>query len=266
MSSADTAEDTAILDAHTHLDFAVFDGDRAEVVRRARAAGVRSWIVCGSDHEDWDRTVRIADETGGVALLGVHPWSAAALDDDALAPFLADLARRDLVGIGEIGLDVPHAPDDVARENQRRALRAQLALARDRDLPVVIHCVRAYPELLAILERDGLPRAGGMMHAWSGHPDQVGRALALGLYVSFGPMVMFDRAKKARASVPLVPEERLLVETDCPNMRPPGEARGEPAFLPRVVAELARLRGGEPDALARVTSRNLLRLFPDLRG
>jgi TatD DNase family protein len=226
---------------------------------------VSSWILCGSDHDRWDHTLAIADETGGVAILGVHPWAAAEMDAAALAPYLQDLARRPLVGVGEIGLDVIHAPDDAARENQRRAFRAQLAVARDRDLPVAIHCVRAYPELLALLERDGLPRAGGMMHAWSGHPDQVGRALALGLYVSFGPMVMFDRAKKARGSVALVPDERLLVETDCPNMRPPGEDRGEPAHLPRVVAELARLRNADPARIGAVTRRNLLQLVPALR-
>lgn len=252
---------TSGFDAHTHLDFPEFDGDRGDVVARARSAGVSSWVIAGSDHEDWDRTVKIADETGGIAILGVHPWSSAGLGPEALASFLDDLARRPLRGIGEIGLDALHAKDPLARERQRAALRAQLALARDRELPVAFHCVRAYPELIVVLEKDGLPRAGGMMHAWSGPPDLVDRYLALGLHVSFAPLVLRDRARKARQSVPLVPDERLLIETDCPNMMTPGTTRGEPAQLIDVAEEVARLRGQPPAHVWRVASENGRRLF-----
>lgn len=244
-----------LADAHTHLDFPEFDGDRDATVARARAAGVARWVICGSRHERWDDTERIAAATNGIAVLGIHPWSAAGLD---LRPWLAELRVRPLRGIGEIGLDTLHP----GGEDQRRVLRDQLALARERDLPVVLHCVRAYPELLAILERDGLPRAGGMAHAWSGPADQVERALRLGLHVSFGPMVLHDRAKKARASVPRVPDDRLLVETDCPNMKAPGVIRGEPAHLPRVVDGVAALRGQTAGHVGEITARNLATLFP----
>lgn len=246
-----------LADAHTHLDFPEFDGDRDAAVVRARAVGVERWVICGSRHEQWDETERIAAETAGIAVLGVHPWSAAELDAAGLDPWLALLRTRPLRGVGEFGLDTLHG----GWENQRRAVREQLAIARDRDLPVVLHCVRAYPELLALVERDGAPRAGGMMHAWSGPPDQVGRALALGLHVSFGPMVLHDRAKKARASVPLVPDDRLLVETDCPNMKAPGVTRGEPAHLPWVVAGVAALRGQTAEEVGEHTVRNFERLF-----
>jgi TatD DNase family protein len=160
-----------LADAHTHLDFPEFDADRDAVVLRARSVGVARWVICGSRHEHWSETERIAAETGGIAILGVHPWSTAELDAKGLAPWLEDLKQRDLRGIGEIGLDTLHG----GWENQRRGFRDQLAIARERELPVVLHCVRAYPELLALLERDGVPRAGGMMHAWSGPPDQVAR-------------------------------------------------------------------------------------------
>jgi TatD DNase family protein len=245
-----------VIDAHTHLDFPEFDPDRDAVLARARAEGVDGFVICGSVHQRWDDTVALAGRIGAIAVLGVHPWSAAELDPDALAPWLADLRGRQLVAVGEIGLDALWARTDEARANQRRAFRDQLALARERDRPVVVHCVRAYPELLAILERDGAPRAGGMMHAWSGPPDQVERALRLGLHVSFGPMVLRDRARKARQSVPRVPDERLLIETDCPNMLPPGETRGEPAHLPRVAREIAALRGQDVARVAAVTASN----------
>jgi TatD DNase family protein len=248
-----------LIDAHTHLDFDDFDADRDEVLARARAAGVERVVICGSVHERWPETVRLAGQIGAVAALAVHPWSAAQMAE--AEPWLAALRAHDPAVVGEIGLDALHAPDDRARERQRRWLRDQLALARELERPIVVHCVRAYPELLAILERDGVPRAGGMMHAWSGPPDQVDRALRLGLHVSFGPMILRDRAKKARESVARVPLDRLLVETDCPNMLPPGETRGEPAHLVRVVDEVARLRGGEPVDIAAATHQNAGRLF-----
>lgn len=255
---------TGLVDAHTHLDFDRFDADRDDVVARARAAGVAWWVICGSDHERWDRTEQIARATGGRAVLGVHPWSAAELGEDGLASWLAALRSRGgaaLDAVGEIGLDALWYRDDRARSAQRAAFRDQLDLARTRRVPVVLHCVRAYPELLAIVERDGPSDGGGMVHAWSGPPDQVDRALRLGLHVSFGPLVLRDRARKARASVARVPDDRLLVETDCPDMRPPGAERGEPADLVQVVAEVARLRGQPVDHVGAITAANARRLF-----
>ncbi len=248
-------------DAHTHLDFAEFDADREAVVLRARAAGVTSWILAGSDPDRWDHTARIAEETGGHAIFGVHPWDTPRLDATALRPYLDDLQQRPMAGLGEIGLDALHAKSPIERTNQREGLRAQLAIARSRDLPVAFHCVRAWPELLTLLERDGLPRAGGMMHAWSGPGELVARCLALGLYVSFAPLVLNERAVKSRSSVAHVPDERLLLETDCPNMKPRGVARGEPAHLVLVAAEVARLRGTTPEHVLAVTEQNARRLF-----
>jgi TatD DNase family protein len=273
LTAGDTPEHTAVVlvvDAHTHLDFDDFAPDRAEVVARARAAGVAWWVICGSDHERWDRTALVARQTGGIAAIGVHPWAAAAEIADAEVDRWVDAVRAAIRAgtariLGEIGLDALWYPDDAAPARQRRMLRDQLAVARELDVPVVLHCVRAYPELLALVERDGLPRAGGMLHAWTGHPDQVERALRLGLYVSFGPTILRDRAVKARSSVPLVPDDRLLVETDCPAMAPVGIARGEPAHVVEVAAAAAALRGQPVDELARRTTANAERLFGPAR-
>ena len=232
-----------MIDTHNHLDFAEFDADRAEVVARARAAGVVSWVIAGSDHEGWDRTVRVAAETGGKAILGVHPWSASTMSAAELEPYLRQLRTRTLSGIGEIGLDALHADGPSQRERQRQAFRDQLAIARERDLPVAIHCVRAYPELVVLLERDGVPARGGAVHAWSGPAELVERIVRVGLHVGFAAMVTHDRARKARESVPRVPAERILLETDCPGMKPPGAARGEPIHLLDVAKTVAELRG-----------------------
>lgn len=246
-----------LVDAHNHLDAPAFDADRSTVIEAARRRGVAWWVICGADPRQWDETLRIADQTGGIAALGVHPWSADSAEEAELDRWLGALSSRPLRIVGEIGLDRLRSE---GWERQRRAFREQLALARERALPVVLHCVRAYPELLAIVEADGGSPAGGVVHGWSGPPDQVARAVRLGLSVSFGPLVLRDRARKARASVPLVPDDRLLVETDCPDMAPPGASRGEPSDLLAVAEAVAALRGCALDRIAAVTRANAERL------
>lgn len=246
-------------DTHTHLDFPAFDGDRDDVVGRARAAGVERWLIAGSSVEDWDRVEAVARATGGTWALGVHPWDSPALDEAAQAAALAALVRRAPPVIGETGLDALHAGDDAGRARQRASLRDHLALARDRDVPVVLHCVRAYPELIAILRADGAPR--GVVHAWSGPPDAIAPVVALGLHVAFGPLILRDRARKARASVALVPADRLLLETDAPAMAPPGADRGEPAHLVAVAEAAAALRGEDPVTLWDRAAAAARRLF-----
>ena len=146
-------------------------------------------------------------------------------------------------------------------DQQEAWFRAQLALARELDVPVVLHCVRAGQRLLDVVAADGLPSAGGMLHGWGGPADQAARAVKLGLHVSFGPLVCRGRAKRARASVVAVPVERLLVETDAPDQPLPGRTVGEPADVVRVLATVAHLRGAHPEALAAQTDRNLRALL-----
>jgi TatD DNase family protein len=247
-------------DTHTHLDFPDFDADRDEVVARMRAAGVARFLIAGSEPEHWDRVCATASRHGGLAAVGIHPWCTA--DVPNLDMLLADLRTRRCDAIGELGLDRLQARDDRAWQRQREVLRAQLAVARERDLPIVVHSVRAYPEVLSILQRDGVPRRGGVMHAWTGHPDQLDRAVSLGLYVSFSAMITLGRAKKALAAAAATPLDRLLAETDCPNQHPPGVERGEPAHLPTVIAALADLRGAAFGDIWDACRVNAARLWP----
>lgn len=246
-----------LVDAHTHLDFEAFDGDRDEVLARAHAAGVSTVVLCGSIPERWDLVLPAAVPR----FLGIHPWVAAELDDDGYRALLADLARRRPWGVGELGLDRLHGATPERWARQVRAVRDQLALAREWGAPVQLHGVRAWPELLTLVRDDGLSPAGGVAHAWSGAPDQLRRAVGLGLHVSFGPLLFGDRARKARASAVEAPLDRLLVETDCPDGRPLGAARGEPAHLPLVVGALAALRGEDAAAVASATTANWVRAF-----
>lgn len=248
-------------DAHIHLDHVDYDADRDDVIARAHATGVEGWTVVGSDPARWDLAVSLARATCAPVACGVHPWQAPDLDEAALQSLLARLVSLPVQAIGEFGLDALWAPTPLARERQRSAVRHQLALARERGLPVVFHAVRAVPELLTLAERDGVPDCGGQWHAWSGPPDQIGRALALGHAISFGPLVLRDRAMRARKSVPLVPLDRLLVETDGPSMAPIGVVRGEMAHIHDVIREVAALRGESVHVVEAATQDNARRLF-----
>ena len=217
-------------------------------------------MIAGTEPRVWSHTQEVAEATGGVAVLGVHPWFVSGVED--LDAALAELSRRAPAGIGEIGLDAARRGSAEAWQRQRRFARAQLALARELDLPVVFHCVRAAGELLRIVELDGLPAAGGMLHGWSGSPEMAMRAVRAGLHVSIGPMVCRPRARKARASAVAIPDDFLLVETDSPDQAPPGVDRGEPAHVVAVLTEIAELRNATVEQLAELTSANLARLWP----
>ncbi|MEZ4265877.1 MAG: TatD family hydrolase [Myxococcota bacterium] len=257
-----------MIDAHCHLDAAEFDADRDAALERARAVGVRAFVLAGVDPEGWLRQSALARAHRDVyAGYGIHPWTAAAAPDGATDDLMAALGDaldsphlERPVALGEMGLDrSPRVPKDSATR-QETLFRAQLALARERELPVILHIVRAHGRALEILAADGLPRAAGQVHAYSGSAELVPRYVALGLSLSFGAAVTRPAcARAARA----VPPERLLVETDAPDQPPPARAktRNEPAFIDEIVAALAAARGAAPADLAALTERNARALF-----
>ena len=249
------------IDAHTHLDLPAFDADRAAVLQRARDVGIAGCVICAADPTRWDDTEAIARAHGLPFTLGVHPWWEAALSGDAVDALLGDLAARPTPhGIGETGLDFARATTPDARQRQAATTRAHLALARDRDVPVVLHVVRAYPQLLALLSRDPLPAAGGMVHSWSGDVSFVAPAVRRGLSLSFSPAIL--RSDRLRAACAAVPDDRLLIETDAPDQPATPGTRGEPADLWRVAHAVADARGQTVDHVVRVTADNARRLFP----
>ena len=248
------------IDAHTHLDLPAFDDDRDAVLARARAAGVDGAVVCAADPADWDRVERVATALGLPWTLGVHPWWCASLDDAAHDAWMAALAARPTPwGIGETGLDHGRAATPEAQALQRRSLRDHLALARERGVPVVLHVVRAYPEALDVIAADGLPRAGGVVHAWSGPAELVPRAAALGLHLSFCASI--GRSKRALRALVATPADRLLLETDAPDQALERGARGEPADLVAIAAIAAAARGESVDDLLSRSATGVRRLF-----
>lgn len=253
-----------LFDTHAHLDFPEFDRDREEVLARARAAGVRFIVSIGSGGglDSAARAIGIAESHEDIwATVGVHPHDAKWLDEPGLSR-LRELSRHPRVkAIGEIGLDF--AKEYSAREIQLDRFREQLALAREADLPVVIHDREAHEDLLRILKEDGIPPAGGIMHCYSGPPEMALELCGLGFYISFPGVITFKNAKLLPAAARSVPLDRILIETDCPFLAPEPHRgqRNEPAYVLRVAQTIAELRGRSLAEVAQATTRNAFRAF-----
>jgi TatD DNase family protein len=253
-----------ILDAHCHLADPRLYPDLEGALARAAAAAVEMIVAVGAiDTIETDRlTVEIAERHPHVfAAVGVHPHNAADCDDPRIAA-LAQLARSSkVVAIGETGLDFHYMHS--AAEAQERALRRHLELARALDLPVMIHCRDAERRLCEIVGETGVPPAGGMIHCFTGDAGAAQAFVDLGFYVSFSGILTFRKADALRAAAMIVPEDRLLIETDAPYLAPEPYRgkRNEPAYVRRTFEALAALRGADASALAARIRDNAARLF-----
>jgi TatD DNase family protein len=257
-----------VIDSHCHLADAAFTADLDVVVARARGAGLERVLVileAGNEKEaaQADRIERLWPETR--TAIGVHPHQAHQFADDparALAAVREQLAATPSArAIGEIGLDYHY--DYSPREVQHAVFRRQVELARERDLPVVIHTREADEDTLAILRDEGGGRLRGVLHCFTGGPSLADAALAMGFYISLAGIVTFPRAEELRQTVRRVPIDRLLAETDSPFLAPvPFRGkRNEPAHVVNVVGALAAMHGGDAAELGRRTSANFHRLF-----
>ena len=252
-----------MIDSHCHIDVAEFDVDREDVVARARAAGLAEMLVVGSLDEGvgLERALAVGERFALPVAAGVHPHEARSWDTH-VEEKLRGLAReRRIVAIGEIGLDFHY--DHSPRPAQREAFRRQVHLARDVDLPVVIHTREADEETITVLEEEGASETGGVLHCFTGGLELARRCLGLGLCVSFSGIVAFPRAELIRRVAREIPDDRLLVETDAPYLAPPPHRgqRNEPAFVVEVARHVAALRGVEPEAVGALALRNYARLF-----
>ncbi len=250
------------IDSHAHLADAAFDADREDVVARARAAGARAVVCIGESIATAERAASLADRHPGfiVSTAGIHPHDATSFDPMRDLDGLRALVARGAVAIGECGLDghYDHAPRDL----QRRAFASQLALARELDSPVVVHTREAEEDTAAMVREAGNAGVRGVLHCYTGSHALAEVALDAGWYVSFSGIVTFKKWDDD-ALIRLVPEDRLLVETDSPYLAPvPYRGkRNEPAWVSFTVARVAAARGVEPASLAARTAENAMRFF-----
>ncbi|MFT5432255.1 MAG: TatD DNase family protein, partial [Myxococcota bacterium] len=194
---------------------------------------------------------------------GLHPWAAARLGPGELESTMVALAGYSPVAMGEMGLDRSRYVPRGSLPAQVVAFRAQLAVARERDLPVVLHVVGAHGAALEILQNDGVPAAGGMVHSYSGSAELVPRYEALGLHISFSASVTRPDARRVTSAVRAVSPQRLLVETDCPDQRPFARvgAINHPQWLIDVINAVAEIRGVPRHDIATQSAHNAEALF-----
>ena len=253
-----------LIDAHCHLDFADFDADRDAVLSRARRAGVEQLVVAGTHRDAWQGTLELAEQTGLHACLGLHPvflehHRLDGEDDDISALGQALEAHPRCVALGECGIDARFGD---TLDRQWHLFDAQLRLARDLRLPVVIHCVRANDDVAKRLAQFGLP-AGGLIHAFAGSPEQARRFVDLGFTLGLGGAVTYPRARRVRRAVASLPDDAYVLETDSPDTPLSGHQgeRNEPALVAEVCRHVAEIRGQAPQTVALHSSDNARRLL-----
>jgi TatD DNase family protein len=259
------------VDSHAHLEGHRFDSDREQVIARARDAGVETIVAIGNGEGpvNFDCGIKLAEQYDFIyATIGIHPHEAKLADAAALHR-MAQLAKRPkVIAWGEIGLDYyyDHSPRDV----QQNAFLQQMELARRAKLPIVIHCrpsdnsENAWDDCLRLIREHWAPSGlGGVLHCFTGNPEQAKRALDMGFLVSFAGNITFPKAQQIRAAALEVPLDRMLIETDSPFLAPVPHRgkRNEPAFVKEVARQVGELRGLSPEEVGAQTTQNFCRFF-----
>lgn len=253
-----------LIDTHVHINFDSFDADLEAVRDRWREQGVVQLVHSCVTPAEFTKTQKLADLLPELFFsVGLHPLDAKLWKAD-LGDRIRALAMSDtrVVAIGEMGLDFFKADD---RQWQIEVFRSQLQIARDLDLPVIIHCRDAAAAMRQVCEDfwKELGQVRGVMHCWAGTPEETQWFLDLGFFISFSGVVTFKNATQIQASAQIVPAQKLLIETDCPFLAPVPKRgkRNEPAFVSHVASYLAQLRGESLETLADFTTANARQLF-----
>jgi TatD DNase family protein len=251
------------VDSHCHLNYKGLIEQQGDVVARARAAGVGPMLNISTRASEWNAVVGTAQAHDGIwASIGIHPHEADTHEEVDTALLLASVDHPKVVAIGETGLDYYYDKSD--RERQRCSFRSHIAACRASGLPVIVHTRDAEEDTAAILSDEmGKGGYGGVIHCFTASQDFADIALGLGLYISISGIVTFKNARDLQATAAIVPEDRLLIETDSPFLAPvPHRGRTcEPAYVADTARFLADLRGVSVEHLAETTTANFHRLF-----
>lgn len=252
-----------LIDTHTHLDDARYNADREAVIARAREAGVEAFVSIGCDLTTSQAAVALADHYPFVyASVGIHPHEVKHIQDDWYDEFRRLAENEKVVAYGEIGLDYHY--NHSSPKEQRDRFREQIQVARELNLPVIIHTREAQEDTIAILREEKASEIGGVFHCFSGDAWLAKEALALGFHLSFSGILTFQNATALREIAKKTPLDRLLIETDCPYLTPvPYRGkRNEPAYVSQVAKQLAAIHPKfSLEEMQRRTTENAKQLF-----
>jgi TatD DNase family protein len=252
----------AFSDSHAHLTMEPFDGDRDAVIARAKDAGIVHIVTISSYIGDAARCADLAARHDFIHFsAGVHPHEAKGWNDDVARGIRDATQRPKAIAIGEIGLDYHY--DLSPRDVQRDVFRAQIRMARDLRLPVVVHTREAWDDTLSILREENAAAAGGVFHCFSGGIEEARRCLDLGFYLSFAGPVTFKNARGVAEAAAFAPLDRILTETDAPYLTPHPHrgTRNEPARVVLVADKIAALKGLARETVGEAATRNLEAAF-----
>lgn len=252
----------SIIDSHAHLTWDSFAEDQSEVIARAFNQGVVQIVQAGVDLKTIPEMVKIAESHKNIYFgVGIHPHEAKFWNEEAKQALVQATEHPKMVAFGECGLDYYY--DHSNHTDQQKAFRAQVNLALQYQKPLIIHTRDAWEDTFAILEEEGKGQVRGVFHCFTGGPEVIPRIQKLDFYVSFSGIVTFKNARPIQEACPLVPANRVLVETDCPYLAPlPYRGkRNEPSYVWMVAQKVADLRGVLLDSLAVQTVANTRELF-----
>jgi TatD DNase family protein len=260
----ETQEDVPIMliDTHCHLDFKDFDNDRDLVLSRSRDHGISIIINVGSSIEGTKRSIEIAEKNDFVyAAAGIHPHEGDRIKENTLNLFTGFLKKPKVVAVGEIGLD--YYKNISSKENQKRLFIRLLEMAKNADLPLIIHNREAHKDIMAILKEIMGSHINGVMHCFSGDEKFLKECMDAGFFISFTCNITFKNASRLRQIAGLVPMDRLLLETDAPFLAPQDfrGKRNEPMYVKYAAEEIARIKGLSFEEVAGITTQNAKQLF-----
>lgn len=251
-----------LFDTHVHLNVNQFNDDREEVIERAHKAGVSYMVVVGFDHETIPLAIEIAESYDNIyASVGWHPVDAIDFTEDDLQ-WIKQLSQHPkVVAIGEMGLD--YHWDKSPKEVQAKVFRKQIQLAKQLNMPIIIHNREATEDIIAILQEENAEEVGGIMHCYNDSIDYVQACLDMNFYISLGGPVTFKNAPLPKEVAANIPLDRLLIETDAPFLSPHPHRgkRNEPAKVKLIAEKIAELRGISYEELCHITTKNALKLF-----
>jgi TatD DNase family protein len=266
-----------LIDSHAHLDSERYDADRELMLQRARAAGVEAIlsIGIGDGPDTMHRALDLSEQYAGredvphiYASVGIHPHEARLATPEALKKLEQLATNKNVIAIGEIGLDYYY--DHSPREQQKEVFAAQMEIAAQARLPILIHCrptqdsTNAWDDMLSQLEQQWAPnQLGGVLHCFTGTAEHARRALDIGFMISFAGNVTFPKAADLREIAATIPADQLLIETDAPFLAPvPNRGkRNEPAWVAEVATQIGAVRGQTSAEVASMTAENFRRFF-----
>ena len=249
-----------LFDTHAHMDDRAFDEDRETLLTQLPEQGIGLLMNPGCSLASSRNAVALAERYDYIyASVGSHPDAADEVNDQVLAEYRALCKQKKVLAIGEIGLDYHY--EDIPRERQQAAFRAQMALAAELDLPVIVHEREAHEDGMGIVEE--FPRVKGVFHCYSGSAEMAKWLVSRGWYIGFTGVLTFKNARKAVETAASIPLERIVLETDCPYMSPEPfrGKRNDPGRLYRMAEKLAEIRGLPVEEIHAITMENGKRLY-----